>query len=83
MLSLHVPQQGTLVSGSWDKHVRMFDLRMPVSVVADHCEHSKPVLCLTTSGDYVYSGSEDKTVCVWDRRAQQLLQKVRVCPCLL
>ncbi len=78
VLSLHMPQSGTLVSGSCDKHVRIFDLRIPVSVVALHHEHTKPVLCLAATDNYVYSGSEDKSLCVWDRRAQRLLQRIKV-----
>ena len=78
MLSLHMPQPAVLVSGCHDKHVREFDLRIPISVVNGHQEHAKPVLCLAATEQYVYSGSEDKTVCVWDRRAQQQLQKIKV-----
>ena len=27
---------------------------------------------------FIYSGSEDKSVCVWDRRAHKLLQRIKV-----
>ena len=54
------------------------DLRTPVSVQHFHQEHSRPVLCVAAGNGVVYSGSEDKTVCVWDLRAQRLLQKLQV-----
>lgn len=66
------------MTSSNDKKVREFDLRVPVSLVADHQEHKKPVLTLASSEHYVYSGGEDKSVCVWDRRARGVLQTVKV-----
>ena len=67
------------MTSSVDKGVREFDLRIPVSLVTDHQEHSRPVMALTCSENYVYSGGEDKTLCVWDRRSQSVLQTLRVC----
>lgn len=73
------PQPSCLVTSSYDKKVREFDLRVPVSLVADHQEHKKPVLAVASSEHYVYSGGEDKSVCVWDRRGRGILQTVKVC----
>ena len=53
-------------------------MRVPVSLVADHQEHTGPVLGLTCSKNYVFSGGEDKKLCVWDRRARSVLQTLRV-----
>ena len=78
VLALAFPQPSCLVTGCNDKKVREFDLRVPVSLVADHQEHKKPVLSLASSEDYVYSGGEDKTVCVWDRRGRGVPQTVKV-----
>ena len=78
VLALAFPQPNTLVTSSYDKSVREFDLRVPVSLVADHREHKKAVLTLACSEDYVYSGGEDKAVCVWDRRGRGVLQTVKV-----
>lgn len=72
------PQPSCLVTSSYDKKVREFDFRVPVSLVADHQEHKKPVLAVASSEHYVYSGGEDKTVCVWDRRGRGILQTVKV-----
>ena len=79
VLCLAMPQPNVLASGSYDKQVRVLDMRMPVSVVASHQEHSRPVLCLAATEHHLYTGSEDKSVCVWDRRAERLLQRIKVC----
>ena len=54
------------------------DLRTPVSVQQFHKQHAKPVLCVAATENVVYSGSEDRSLCVWDLRAQRLLQKLEV-----
>ena len=78
VLSLHIPARDQLISSCYDKYVRVMDLRTPVSVQHSYKEHSKPVLCVAAANGVVYSGSEDKTLCVWDLRAQRLLQKLQV-----
>ena len=78
VLSLDIPQRDVLVSASYDKTVRELDIRTPVSIHSSHTQHTKPVLSLTTTDRYIYSASEDKTVCVWDRRGQGELQRVLV-----
>jgi len=54
-----------LVSGSYDKTVRVWDLRMGtcLRVLAGH---SKAVFCLQTAYDRIVSGSADSTVRIWD-----------------
>ena len=78
VLSLCIPTRDQLISSCYDKHVRVMDLRTPVSVQQSHQHHSKPVLCVAGKDTLVYSGSEDKSLCVWDLRAQRLLQKLQV-----
>jgi hypothetical protein len=78
ILSLALPEPNTLVSTTYDKRVKEFDLRMPPSLVAEHTEHRAPVLALACSDSYVYTGGEDKCVCVWDRRSHQVLQTVKL-----
>lgn len=78
VLSLCIPERDQLISSCYDKHVRVMDLRTPVSVQHFHQEHSKPVLCVAASNGVIYSGSEDRTLCVWDLRGQRLLQKLQV-----
>ena len=83
VLALDFPQPSCLATTSYDKKVREFDLRLPVSLLASHQEHRKPVLALASTENYLYSGGEDKTVCVWDRRTRKILQTVKVCVCIL
>lgn len=40
--------------------------------------HSKPVLCLSVDDRFIISGSEDKTLSVYDRRAAQVYKTVKV-----
>ena len=40
--------------------------------------HSRPVLCLSVDDKFIISGSEDKTLCVYDRRAAQVYKTVKV-----
>ena len=78
VLSLAIPQPNSLVTCNVDKHVREFDLRTPVSLVAEHCVHRRSVLALACSEQCVYSGGEEGSVCVWDRRSRQVLQTLKV-----
>ena len=78
MLSLHIPHRDCLVSACHDKKVRVIDLRLPFPVQADHKLHRRSVLSVAASDHYIYSGSEDSTVCVWDRRKAEMLQRVEV-----
>ena len=84
------PERHLILTSSSDKHVRGFDLRDRdgSSPVRDRLyvrqpdvigEHSKAVLCVAASGNYVYSGSEDRTVKLWDRRnLNEVLAKSKV-----
>lgn len=78
VLSLCIPQRDTLISACFDKKVRVFDLRQPPSVQAEHTLHKRSVLSVVASEEYVYSSSEDASVCVWDVRNRKLLQRIKV-----
>ena len=78
VLSLCMSARDQLISSCYDKHVRVMDLRTPVSVQQFHQHHSRPVLSVAATDRVVYSGSEDKTLCVFDLRARGLLQKLQV-----
>ncbi len=47
-------------------------------LVKSLCLHSDAVFCLASDDQYILSGSKDKTVALFDRRAGKLLQKVQV-----
>ena len=66
------------MTGCFDKQIREFDVRKPISQTSTLSGHRGPVLCLGSTGHYVFSASDDKTVCVWDRRTLKRLQKVTV-----
>ena len=84
------PERHLILTSSSDKHVRGFDLRdrggsspfrdgLYVRQPDVIGEHSKAVLCVAASGNYVYSGSEDRTVKLWDRRnLNEVLAKSKV-----
>ena len=84
------PERQLILTSSSDKHVRGFDLRdrdgsspfrdgLYVRQPDVIGEHSKAVLCVAASGYYVYSGSEDRTVKLWDRRnLNEVLAKSKV-----
>ena len=78
ILCLGMPEPNVVVTGSYDKHVRLLDLRQPVSVQSSYKEHTRPVLTLAATDWYIYTGSEDKTLCVWDRRNEKELQRIKV-----
>ena len=78
VLSLCIPQRDTLISACFDKKVRVFDLRQPPSVQAEHTLHKRSVLSVVASEEYVYSSSEDASVCVWDQRNRKMLQRIKV-----
>jgi len=40
--------------------------------------HSKAVICLSADDNYIISGSEDKTLVVYDRVAAKVLHKILV-----
>ena len=78
MLSLCMPERDCLVSGCFDKKVRVLDLRESTAVQMEHRQHRRSVLSVAAFRDYIYSASEDETVCVWDRRNNNLLQRLEV-----
>ena len=41
--------------------------------------HDKPVLCMEADDKFIITGSEDKTLCFYDRRAAKIYKSVRVC----
>lgn len=77
VLSLCIPERDCLVSACNDKTVRVIDLRETGVVQAQHTWHKRSVLSVVGSERYIYSASEDCTVCVWDRRKNDILQRLQ------
>eukprot|EP00746_Dinoflagellata_sp_MGD_P026110 gnl/MRDRNA2_/MRDRNA2_16153_c0_seq1.p1 gnl/MRDRNA2_/MRDRNA2_16153_c0~~gnl/MRDRNA2_/MRDRNA2_16153_c0_seq1.p1 ORF type:complete len:337 (+),score=42.41 gnl/MRDRNA2_/MRDRNA2_16153_c0_seq1:245-1255(+) len=75
VLSLTALKDGTFASGSFDKSIRVYDLRpnskRPCTVLD---KHQGPVLCLaaldigeeSTTNGMLISGSQDQTIKIWD-----------------
>ncbi|XP_020906927.1 F-box/WD repeat-containing protein 9 [Exaiptasia diaphana] len=66
-----------LISGCYDKYVRMFDLR-DSHIVSSLKYHTKPVLCLSVDDKYIITGSEDQTLCIYDRRASKVYKVLQL-----
>ncbi|XP_077981974.1 F-box/WD repeat-containing protein 9-like [Glandiceps talaboti] len=68
----------SLIVGSFDKKVTIYDPRAGYGVIKTLIQHQKPVLCLVADDNYIVSGSEDNTVVVYDRRAGEILKRVEL-----
>jgi F-box/WD-40 domain protein 9 len=76
VLSLARPEPEVLIAGAYDKHIRHYDLRAPSSPISSVKSHQKAVLCLKASDNFVISGSDDRTVVLWDRRTNKEYKKI-------
>lgn len=78
VLSLALPEHDVLLSGGFDKNIRRFDIR-DKSHRGEVCgTHVKSVLSVVSDNNYIYSGSDDKTIRLWDvRRLGEEIRKVK------
>lgn len=67
-----------LASGCYGRTVSIFDTRTNDGPVLKHILHKKPVICIAADDKYVISGSEDKSVIVYDKVAAKILQRLEV-----
>lgn len=67
-----------LASGCYGRSVSIFDTRVNDGPVLKHISHKKAVICIVADDKYVISGSEDKSVIVYDKVAAKILQKLEV-----
>ena len=71
---------GTVTVGTFDKKVKMFDLRVPKPTVINVKYHKMPVLsvCTLPNDPYrVISASEDGTVAVMDKRTKKVFKRLQ------
>ena len=68
------------MAGAFNWRIYHIDPRLS-SIVAVKKYHTHPVLCLAVDDRYIISGSEDRTVCVYDRRADGLVKTLTVSWC--
>lgn len=66
-------EPGLLVAGGYDKKVYHIDPRS-CEIIDVKKYHQRPVLCLAVDDKFVVTGSEDKTVKVFDRRANKVFK---------
>ena len=66
-----------LTAGCYDKTIFRFDPRSG-RMIRKKRYHSRPVLSLAVDDRHMISASEDKTVCVFDRRADKVLKTLTV-----
>ena len=66
-----------IVGGGFDKKVYFIDPRQ-AGVMSTKRWHRQPVLCIAADENFIISGSEDKTFCVYDRRAGCVFKSVQV-----
>lgn len=67
-----------LATGCYGRSVSIFDTRNNDGPILKHILHKKPVICIAADDKYVISGSEDKSVIVYDKIAAKILQKLEV-----
>ena len=70
---------GTVVVGTFDKKVKMFDLRLAKPTVTSVKHHKMPVLAvraLPNNSHSVISASEDGTVAMMDRRTKKVVSRM-------
>ncbi|CAN2391597.1 F-box WD repeat-containing protein 9 [Pristimantis euphronides] len=67
-----------LVAGSYDKRVSVYDPRASSPLIKSRKLHSSPVLSLAADDRHIISGSEARTLVVFDRRVNAVLQRIQL-----
>ncbi|KAL8211717.1 UNVERIFIED_CONTAM: F-box/WD repeat-containing protein 9 [Gekko kuhli] len=67
-----------LVTGTYDKKVTVYDPRASQPLVKSRKLHSSAVLSLAADERFIISGSEDRTLVCFDRRANSVLQRLQL-----
>lgn len=75
ILGIHF-EANQIYAAGYDRHVYIIDPRE--SEVHRKRYHRRPVLCLAADDKYIVTGSEDKTIAVFDRRAGQVYKTIQL-----
>ena len=79
---LELASNNLLISCSWDKTLRLWDLDLDSNVcIKEFLGHTDIVTCIKLSvnkRNLVYSASEDKTIKVWDLDSKECLQTIQM-----
>lgn len=71
-------QDKMLAAGLWANQVKLFDVRLGFDSFHEYMAHKRAVLDVTIYGNYILSASEDRTVGIYDFRAQKVIKKISV-----
>lgn len=72
------PELSLFATGSFCKSVVLFDSRTDSKPVGIYQAHQRAVIGLAMNSNYIISASEDKTVVIYDHRAQRFLNKFTI-----
>lgn len=64
------------MAGGYDKCLYMVDPRD--GKIKKRRSHQQAVLCLAVDEHYIITGSEDETLCIFDRRADTVMKTIPV-----
>ncbi|XP_074917194.1 F-box/WD repeat-containing protein 9 isoform X1 [Chelonoidis abingdonii] len=67
-----------LVTGTYDKKVTVYDPRATQAPLKSRKLHSSAVLSLMADEHFIISGSEDRTLVIFDRRGNSVLQRLQL-----
>ena len=76
MLCTHY-EPGYFLAGGYDKKVYHIDPRT-CDILVEKRYHKQPILSMMVDDDYIVTASEDKTVAVFDRRADKISKTLQV-----
>ncbi|XP_041359838.1 F-box/WD repeat-containing protein 9-like [Gigantopelta aegis] len=75
VLDIHIEPNGIIAAG-YDSRLYLVDPRE--GAVTSMKIHKRPVLCLSVDDHFIVSGSEDKTISVFDRTAGKVMKTVEL-----
>ncbi|KAK6180165.1 hypothetical protein SNE40_012361 [Patella caerulea] len=78
ILSIHM-EPGLIVAGGYDKKLYFIDPREGKKSFKRF--HRQPVLCVAADDNYIITGSEDKTISIYDRRTSSVYKTVKLENC--
>ncbi|XP_044742011.1 F-box/WD repeat-containing protein 9-like [Chrysoperla carnea] len=69
-----------LAAGLWGKQIKLFDVRVGLECIHQYHIHNRAVLDVIIYGNYIISASEDRTVGIYDQRAQKKITNIPIRP---
>lgn len=76
ILGLHY-EPNFIAAGGFDKRLYMLDPRDPENLIKKRY-HTQPILSVAADDKYVITGSEDKTIAIYDRVAGKKFKQIQV-----